>query len=115
MLTLIDSGCGQHPRWQLTLTGSMATLVGCLINNLPLKGAYPTYICEHGHTHCLLLHSHEDDVTADPPAGGLAEDRVLAANPLGVRGRVQLRSVRLARPGSNAPPTSGMRTLHLSP
>ena len=77
MLTLIDSGCGQHPRRQVTLTGSMAAMVACLINNLPLKGSYPTYICEHGHTHCLLLHSHEEDViTAGPPAGGLGKGRV---------------------------------------
>jgi hypothetical protein len=36
MLTLIDSGCGQHPRWQLRLMGSLAALVSNLINNLPL-------------------------------------------------------------------------------
>jgi hypothetical protein len=81
MLTLIDSGCGQHPRWQLTLTGSMAALVGCLIANLPLKGAYPTYICEYGHTHSLLLHPHEDDLTPGPPARGLAEGRVPPIRP----------------------------------
>lgn len=81
MLTLIDSGCGQHPRWQLTFTGSMAALVGSLITNLPLKGAYPTYICEHGHTHCLLLHPHEDDLATGPPARGLAEGRVPPIRP----------------------------------
>jgi hypothetical protein len=81
MLTLIDFGCGQHPRWQLTLTGSTAALVGCLITNLPLKGAYPTYICEHGHTHCLLLHPHQDDLTAAPLARGLAEGRVPPIRP----------------------------------
>jgi hypothetical protein len=81
MLTLIDSGCGQHPRWQLTFTGSMAALVASLITNLPLKGAYPTYICEHGHTHCLLLHPHEDDLATGPTARGLAEGRVPPIRP----------------------------------
>jgi hypothetical protein len=75
MLTLIDSGCGKHPRWQLTLTGPAAALVSCLITNLPLKGAYPTYICEHGHTHSLLVYTHQDDLTPGPPARGLTEGR----------------------------------------
>jgi hypothetical protein len=81
MLTLIDFGCGQHPRKQLTLTGSMAALVGNLIANLPLTGAYPTYICEHGHTHCLLLHPHQDVLTTGPPARSLAEGRVPPIRP----------------------------------
>jgi hypothetical protein len=76
MPTLIDSGCGKHPRWQLTLTGSVAALVSSLITNLPLKGAYHTYICEHGHTHYLLLHPHQDDITTGPSARGLGEGRV---------------------------------------
>lgn len=69
MLTLIDSGCGKHPRKQLTLTGYLACLVGGLITNLPLQGACPTYICEYGHTHYLLLQYHEDDVRDDLKPG----------------------------------------------
>jgi hypothetical protein len=81
MLTIIDSGCGKHPRGKFTFTGSTAALVVCLITNLPLKGRYPTYICEHGHTHYLLLHPHQDDLTASPPACASAEGRVPPGRP----------------------------------
>jgi hypothetical protein len=81
MLTLIDSGCGQHPPWRITLTGLMATLVGGLINNLPIKGAHPTYICEYGHTHCLLLQPHQDEITTGPPARRLGKGRVPPIRP----------------------------------
>jgi hypothetical protein len=81
MLTLIDFGCGQHPRCQLTLTGSMAALVSNLVINLPLKGDYHTYICEYGHTHCLLLYPHEDDMAIGSTAGKLAKGRVPPSRP----------------------------------
>jgi len=81
MLTIIDFGCGKHPRRKFTLRGSTAALVGCLIINLPLKGRYPAYICEHGHTHCLLLHPHQDDLTASPPACASAEGQVPPSRP----------------------------------
>jgi hypothetical protein len=55
MLKLIDSGCERHQPRQFRLNGSMATLVSHLLLNLPPSDAGHTYICEHGHTHCLTL------------------------------------------------------------
>ena len=59
MLKLTDSGCAQHPPRHITLTGLAAALVGRLILNLPPTEAGHTYICEHGHTHCLTLQPRE--------------------------------------------------------
>jgi hypothetical protein len=53
MLKLTDSGCAQHQPRDITLTGLAAALVGRLILNLPPTDAGHTFICEHGHTHCL--------------------------------------------------------------
>jgi hypothetical protein len=71
MLKLTDSGCGQHPPRQITLTGAAAVLVARLILNLPPTDAGHTYICEHGHTHRLMLHQREEKVTASLPGLGL--------------------------------------------
>ena len=55
MLKLTDSGCAEHHARPITLTGQAAALVGRLVLNLPPTAAGHSYICEHGHTHCLTL------------------------------------------------------------
>jgi hypothetical protein len=77
MLKLTDSGCAQHPPRHLTLTGPAAALVGRLVLNLLPTVAGHTYICEHGHTHCLTLQSCEGTVTAGPGRFGLASNTAL--------------------------------------
>ena len=67
MLKLADSGCVRHPPRHTTLTGLTAELVGHLIVNLPQTNAGITYICEHGHTHCLTSQTLEGNVTKSPP------------------------------------------------
>jgi hypothetical protein len=71
MLKLTDSGCAQHQPRDITLTGLAATLVGRLILNLPPTDAEHTFICEHGHTHCLALQPGEGSVTPSPPRFGV--------------------------------------------
>jgi hypothetical protein len=71
MLKLIDSGCAQHPPQPITLTGQAAALVGRLVLNLPPTAAGHTYICEHGHTHCLTLQLCEGNRTSIPPRFGV--------------------------------------------
>jgi hypothetical protein len=71
MLKLTDSGCAQHPPRHTTLTGLAATLVGRLISNLNPTAAGHTYICEHGHTHCLTLQPRQGNLTTGPPQIGL--------------------------------------------
>ena len=75
MLKLTDSGCGQHSPQQITLTGPAAALVARLILNLPPTDAGPTYICEHGHTHCLTIHQREEKMTSSSPGSELAGGR----------------------------------------
>ena len=70
MLKLIDSGCAQHHPRPITLTGLAEALVGRLILNLPPTKVGHSYICEHGHTHCLTLQSREGNVTSTPPRFG---------------------------------------------
>jgi len=70
MLKLTDSGCAQHPARPITLTGQTAALVGRLVSNLPPTASGYTYICEHGHTHCLTLQSREGSATSTPPRVG---------------------------------------------
>ena len=72
MLKLTDSGCAQHCPQQITLTGAAAALVARLILNLPLTDGGPTYICEHGHTHRLMLHPREEKVASSLPGPRLA-------------------------------------------
>ena len=73
MLTLSDSGCAQHRPRQLLLTGLTATLVGRLISNLPPYGDSHTYICEHGQTHCIMLHPWKAAASATSPGYGYGE------------------------------------------
>jgi hypothetical protein len=51
--------------------GLAAELVGHLIVNLPQTNADHSYICEHGHTHCLMLKRLEGNVAKSPPRFGL--------------------------------------------
>ncbi len=53
MLRLTDLGCKKHERRQLNLAGREAELMTDMLYNLPRKGDYHTFICEHGHTHRL--------------------------------------------------------------
>jgi hypothetical protein len=70
MLKLTDSGCAEHPARPITLTGQAAALVGRLVLNLPPTAAGHSYICEHGHTHCLTLQPRQGNVTSTPPRFG---------------------------------------------
>jgi hypothetical protein len=71
MLEFTDSGCAEHHARAITLTGLAAALVGRLILNLPPTVAGYSYICEHGHTHCLTLQPRPGDVTSNPPRFGV--------------------------------------------
>ena len=77
MLKLTDSGCAQHPPRHFTLTGLAAALVGRLTLNLPPTEAGHTYICEHGHTHCLMLQPRQGTMTTGPPRFGLTSNTPL--------------------------------------
>jgi hypothetical protein len=70
MLKLTDSGCAEHLPRPITLTGQAAVLVGRLVLNLSPTAAGHTYICEHGHTHCLTLQPREGSVTSTQPRVG---------------------------------------------
>ena len=72
MLKLTDCGCAQHCPQQITFTGTAAVLVARLILNLSPTGAGPTYICEHGRTHRLMLHPREPEVASSLPGTGQA-------------------------------------------
>jgi hypothetical protein len=75
LLKLTDSGCGQHSTQQITLTGAAAMIMARIILNLSPAAGGPTYICEHGHTHHLILHQREEKMTASLPGSGLAGGR----------------------------------------
>ena len=75
MFKLTDSGCRQHQARQIALTGAAAALVGRLILNLPPIEAGHTYICEHGHTHCLTLQPRDPKVSPSPLGLGYASDK----------------------------------------
>jgi hypothetical protein len=77
MLKLIDSGCAEHHPRPITLTGQAAALVGRLVLNLTPTVAGHTYICEHGHTHCLTLQPREGNVTSTPPRVGFTGNPAL--------------------------------------
>ena len=77
MLKLIDSGCTKHQARPITLTGLAAALVGRLVLNLPPTAAGHTYICEHGHTHCLTLQPRQGNVTSSPPRFGVTGNMAL--------------------------------------
>jgi hypothetical protein len=55
MLTLIDSGCGQHQSRQWHVRGWTADLIERLVPNLALTNPGYRYICEHGQTHWLTI------------------------------------------------------------
>lgn len=77
MLKLTDSGCTQHPPRPITLTGQAAALVGRLVLNLPPTAAGHSYICEHGHTHCLTLQLRKGNVTSTSPQFGFTGNPAL--------------------------------------
>jgi len=77
MLKLTDSGCAEHHARPITLTGQAAALVGRLVQNLPPTAAGHTYICEHGHTHCLTLQPRQGNMTTGPPRFGLTSNTPL--------------------------------------
>ena len=70
MLKLTDSGCAEHHPRPITLTGQAAALVGRLIINLTPTAAGHTYICEHGHTHCLTLQPCEGNIISTSSRSG---------------------------------------------
>jgi hypothetical protein len=76
MLRLTDSGCAEHHPRPITLTGQVAALVGRLILNLPPTAAGHSYICEHGHTHCLTLQPREGNISSTPPRIGFTGNTV---------------------------------------
>ncbi len=51
MLKIIDLGCHNHDRRQLTFLPPEDELMKDIIFNLPRSGDFHTYICDHGHTH----------------------------------------------------------------
>jgi hypothetical protein len=55
MLMLIDQGCTKHQGRQLAIDADAAELMRDLLYNLHRKGEFYTFICEHGHTHCLSI------------------------------------------------------------
>jgi hypothetical protein len=75
MLKLTDSGCGQHHPRQIALTGATAAWVSNLILNLPPIDAGHTYICEHGHTHCLTFQPLQAKLASSPRGGGFKGDK----------------------------------------
>ena len=77
MFKLTDSGCRQHHPRHIALTGAAAALVGQLIVNLPMTDGGHSYICEHGHTHCLTLQPREGNVTSSPPRFGVTGNPAL--------------------------------------
>jgi hypothetical protein len=74
MFKLTDSGCRQHQPRHIALTGAAAALVRHLIINLPMTNGCHTYICEHGHAHCLTLQLRDQKVSANPPGLEYARD-----------------------------------------
>jgi hypothetical protein len=79
MLTLTDCGCVRHHARQYALNGLTAALVVRLVCNLPFSGRTHTYICEHGHTHCLKILDDAEAMVADHVAG--KKDGLPAAGP----------------------------------
>jgi hypothetical protein len=77
MLKLTDSGCAEHLPRPITLKGLAVALVGRLILNLPPNKAGHTYICEHGHTHCLTLQPRKGNVTSNSPQFGFTGNPAL--------------------------------------
>lgn len=77
MLKFFDSGCAEHQSRPITFTGLAAALVGRLILNLPPTEAGHSYICEHGHTHCLTLQPREGKVTSTTPRIGFTGNPAL--------------------------------------
>jgi hypothetical protein len=77
MLKVTDSGCAKHPPQHFTLTGLEAALVDRLTLNLPPTKTGNTYICEHGHTHCLTIQPGQGTMTTGPAQFGLASSTVL--------------------------------------
>ena len=73
MLKFIESGCAQHCPQQITLTGAAAALVARLILNLHFTDGGPTYICEHGHSHRLMLQPREEKVASNLPGPILSD------------------------------------------
>ena len=61
------------PSGRITLTGLAAALVGRLRPKpqSPTVAGY-SYICEHGHTHCLTLQPCQGNVTSNPARFGVA-------------------------------------------
>ena len=78
MLKLADSGCAQHPPRHITLKGPAAALVGRLVLNLLPNAAGHSYICEHGHTHCLTLQRREESMATAKSRVGLTRNQSLS-------------------------------------
>lgn len=55
MLIITDFGCDLHLRRKLKYFGSESLVLENVLANLPSEGDCHTYICEHGHTHRLLV------------------------------------------------------------
>lgn len=55
MLMVTDFGCDLHLPRRLKYFGPEAQVMREVIANLPADGDNHTYICEHGHSHRLLV------------------------------------------------------------
>ncbi|MCL4501378.1 MAG: hypothetical protein M1438_05915 [Deltaproteobacteria bacterium] len=55
MLVITDFGCDVHLLRRLKYNGPEAQVMREVIANLPVDGYSHTYICEHGHSHRLML------------------------------------------------------------
>jgi hypothetical protein len=56
---ITDFGCGEHQRRHLSFIGPEAKLMEDVLRNLPQKGGYPFFICEHGHTHRVSFNNRQ--------------------------------------------------------
>ncbi len=65
MLKLTDPGCNKHNWRQLTLFGSEADLMKDILYNLPRKGGFHTFICEHGNTHHISFQIQAETIVPD--------------------------------------------------
>ena len=108
MLEFTDSGCEQHPPQRLRLTGPAAVLMGRLILNLSPTDTGHTYICEHGHTHCLTLQPRQGKATSSPPRFGVTGNTPLTFSP--GSGEEKFRSVSQVWAEASCAPALGVQT-----
>jgi hypothetical protein len=72
MFIFTDYGCYKHQPREVTFDGPQATMMANFMANLPMVAGNYTYICEHGHTHSLILHPCEEKMNSRAPGLGYA-------------------------------------------